>query len=135
MNQSNNIIYLRHSSILALPIIGSLVYTMQLMMLKNALTKTIYISRRENSAKGQLMRMFSEKKLVFCQTYKLGNLLEKIKSNIVFDVDTLDIESMSRPQLYELMWTLVFCQSVTIASRKSLNLILPLDFPVYESKK
>jgi hypothetical protein len=135
MNQSNNVVYLCYSPILSIPIVGDLCYLVQRYVINHNLSKKIYIARGKSLVRSQIVMDLKKNDVVFCQTYKLGSLLEGIKSDIVFDIDDLYLKKMSRSDLYDLMWTLVFCDSVTIACRKSLNNFLPLDFPTHELEK
>jgi hypothetical protein len=113
-------------------VLSDLGYLLQISGLKMGLVRAVYVSRRKTNLRQQLLRRLSREKMVFCQTYKLGRALEVVTTRLVFDDTVLNLRNMNKNNLYELMWTLVFCNSVTPQSRKKLKGIVTDEYPTFK---
>lgn len=131
MNQSLRVTYLSHSKLLFIPLLGTLLYKIQLCLFKKELLKFIFISRRNNQFRNKLLTKVSQKsRCVLCQSYKFARLLENIKSEIILDISIKNLSALSQNEAYSLMWSLVHSNAVTPRTKNSIKDFISRNFPV-----
>jgi len=131
MRQATRITYLSYSKIPSIPILGPLFYTLQSYLYEKGAINSIFISlRKTNLQKKLLAKISKSSSLIVCKSPKFGRLLETFDSEIVLDISVNRIEDLIQPELYNLMWSLVFAKSVTQKAKKTLGNFIPKDFPV-----
>ena len=123
MKKLPKIIFLRHSPILFIPILGTFLYALQKYLYLKGFTKCIYLSRKTNKFKDYLLETLSKDNSIFiCQTYKLGVILKKIDQKIISDFSApKNFEKLPINKLHEISWTLILSDSLTTRTKKSLN--------------
>jgi hypothetical protein len=126
-----DIIYLHHSPLLFIPILGELTYLLQTILFRNNLIMNIYISNKKQKMRELLINSIGDKKIIFCRSYKFGTFLKNFSSDLVFDDTGVNLKLMNKDDLRSLMWALVFCKSITKESRAVLKGFIPQDYPIY----
>jgi len=131
MPQSTRITYLSYSKIPSIPILGPLFYILQSYLYEKRATNSIFISRRKTGLQKKLLAKISKSSsLTVCKSPKFGRQLETFDSELVLDISIDRIGGLTQPELYDLMWSLVFAKSVTQKTKKTLDNFIPEDFPV-----
>ena len=131
MNQSPRVAYLYHSRILFIPLVGTILYKLQLYLFEKGLVNIVYVSRKENKLRDKLLSGISNKtNYVVCRSVKIGRIFEKVKSEKILDVDNTNYSKLTQEENYSLMWTLTFSDSITTETKKSLNDFIPENFPI-----
>lgn len=131
MGPYSNIIRLNHSPILDNPILGSVFYIIQLILVKLNITSMVWMSNKSDLIKDSLIKMLNQKnKKLVCTSHKFGRSLSKFKNEIILDENVSFVKNLSTNEAYNLMWTLVNSTAVTKKTESSLGDFLPNDFPV-----
>lgn len=131
MNRLNKIVYIRHSSLLFLPFVGTLLYKLQNYLYDKGVVEILYISRKENPQKGKLIKKISSKAdTVVCQSYKFGRILRPLEPTVVADFNApAGFKNQPLEKLHEIAWTLILSDRVTQKTKKSFGDFLPETFP------
>ena len=131
MNQSPRTTYIYHSSFLFIPLIGTLLYQIQIYLFDKGLLGFIYISRRKQKLQKKLIKNITSKSSeIIVKTYKFSRLLRNINIPITLDLELANYKNLKIDQLYALMWSLVYVSFVTHKTKISLGNFLPKNFPV-----
>jgi len=131
MSRSHNSVFIKHSKILFLPVLGTFIYLLQNYLFEKDLLINIKISRRNNKARDKLLESISKKSNnVVVQSPKLSRLLKKINAEIINDFIIEDLKSLNTGKLYDLMWTFVFSDYVSAKTKEPLKNFLYKSFPV-----
>lgn len=120
------------SKLLSLPVLGNLLYRMQLLMVKAGLSTQYWISRKDVPLRGQLLTEIEKRAVImFCSAWQLGRQLENLHGKYVFDYTGPHPKHLSLTELYNLEWALILAQSVTSQSIKKLGNLLPQSYPFW----
>lgn len=125
-------IYLYHCPLLFIPILGEILYSLQFYLLERGLLRTIYISNKKQKLRDKIIKKFDKDIIVVCRSHRFGRLLKDLSAYLVFDETGVKTKSMKKSELYDLMWTLVFCEQITPRAKKSLNTFCPSDYPEFK---
>ena len=133
MSQYSNICILYYSGLMSLPIIGNFAYFIQSLLLNRGILKIFLASNKNSKGRKILFKDISQKfNFIYCRSYLLTRELRFLKQEKLI-LDTPNIKSpnrMAKEELYNLMWTMVFCRFVERKTKKNLKHFLPQDFPV-----
>ena len=131
MNNSFRTTYFYNNKIMSIPLIGDLFYIIQHYLFETGLNNHIFLSRKKSRIRDKLIRHVSnESASIVCRSIELGKMLEEINTAKIFDVSVKNYGKFNTEQLYFLMWSLVFSDSVTEKTKKSLGNFIPANFPV-----
>lgn len=136
MNQSCNFCILYHSRLLSLPILGDFFYLIQIQFLNVGILTIFTASDKKSKNRNILFKKISKKfNKIYCRSTKFARNLQSFKDKeLVLDKPNLKkIGAMDRKELYDLMWSLVFCKSVTQKTKGALRNFLPINYPVVEN--
>lgn len=127
-SQNVNIYY---HKLFSLPFFGTVFYKLQNILIGLNIMKSLFISLKNEALAKNMLNKFEAKNLVFIiKSTKLHVLLKNIQNFKILDCPGINIKKMSNDNLYDLMWTLVFCDAITPKTRKVIVKILPADFPI-----
>jgi len=129
---TNRIFYLNHAGIFSIPFLGSVLYLLQMYLIKKDLITRIYMSRKKQKLQEKNIRMIKNSKIVFVQSSKFGLMLKNFNGHLVFDVPAIDVQPLTKQELYDLMWTGVFCRTITKRSKIAFKTFVPADFEEYK---
>ncbi len=127
--QSDKIV-IKYNKLLSIPLLGTFLYQIQLALLKSKLISFIYVSRKPNNALKNTFAVINSFETAIIKSLNIYPILKNIKVYKLLDFTDLDINNMTTPQLYDLMWTLVLCNSITHKTKHVVAKILPPDYPV-----
>ncbi len=127
---SKTIIWLKYTPLLSLPLIGTFLYIVELFLFKRNLLLSIYLSRKENIYRNLLIKEANHQAIkIICTNYKLAFTLLNFKPPIYLDVNKIKINKLNQNDLYDLMWTLVFCKATTEKTHIYLKGFIPENYP------
>lgn len=129
----NNFCLLYYSETLSLPIIGKLTYLIQIRLLDLGILKVFLASNKNSKPREILFKSISNKfGIIYCRSFKFGRNLKFFKNiKLILDMPYVKaVSKMERLELYDLMWSLVFCEWVTKRTKRVLKGVLPLNYPV-----
>lgn len=129
-NIKNEIINIYYNKILSIPLISSFAYLIQIILFKNNLTSNIFVSNKNNHLRNTLLNQLSNPLTIMVKSSNMQNILKKINANKVFDCPAIKLDDQSINSLYQIMWTLIYCDSVTKKTKLLLNKLLPVNYPV-----
>jgi len=133
MNRYFNYCNLYYSPIMSLPIVGNSLYFFQIQLLRFGIFNFYIASNKKAKERILLFKEISKKyKLIFCKSTHFARNLQIFRTNDLI-LDTPKIENVSKMttgKLYDLMWSLVFCNYVTAGTKKVLSNFLPPGFVV-----
>jgi glycosyltransferase involved in cell wall biosynthesis len=111
---------------------GKILNYFQLIMFKCGLLSTFYLSANNLENANALINSVNKKyDVLYIHNTIFGRGL-KILENKKLVLDLLpgfDLNKLTKNELYDLMWTLVFCKYVTEPTKKKLKPIIPSNFP------
>lgn len=118
-----------HHKTLSLPIVSDLLYILQIKLLENDLSNTIVISLKNSILRNKLLNLLKNSTIIVVKTPKLYNLLKNFHSYKIFDCPPLKLSDKTIDYLYQVMWTLVYCDAVTKNTKRLLNSLIPNNYP------
>lgn len=125
---------IRHTKILAIPVFNAFIYIIETLLLRVGIISDVWISRAQNIFKDGLIKTINNKqKRIICKSYKLQSVLQEIESNIVLDLETKSLKHLSREDLYQIMWSLVFAKAVTARTKMAVKELIPDDYKVLKT--
>ena len=132
MNQLSRVIVLRHSRLLYISLLSTILYKLQNYLYDRRIISTVWISRKENSERDKLLKKTSRNSAsIICKSSKFGRVLTRLKLKIISDFEApSNLRNRSINELHEILWTLVLSEAVTPRTKKSLSNFLPKKFPV-----
>ena len=124
---------LRYSRIISLPIIGTVVYSMECWLVVALQVPVVWASAKYSSQRDMLFTVMSRTyKTIYCQSSRFGRLLHSIKTTLVLDVaDGDEANHLRINSLYDVMWSLVFVDFVSERTKRTLGRLLPEDYPLW----
>lgn len=131
----NKIIYINHSPVLSLPIVGSLLYYMQFLMIKKRILRNMFISAKDSKQMRRLLKAIPKESRLYCKTYKIGRLLNLVAAPATFDQAGLVLNGMTVDELYALMWTLLYCKNVSERASWGIKNMLPDNYQIISDQK
>lgn len=133
MKRSRSICELHYSRLLSVPLLRDILYATQLWMVCNTDIHHVYISAKNHKNTHSLFRELNRKYLtIVCTSYKFSRVLANVSVPCVLRLNPIDPKSLSMPELYKLLWTLVHVSYVTPKTKDYLSFFIPEDFPVIE---
>lgn len=130
MHPSYNIYYLYYSDLLLFPYLRTLLYILQLVLLKMEWSHIVILSYDNNRWQKRLISLIPIHSRLYCRSTRLGRVLSQFKQKIIFDIYPIDFTRLTTAALYDLMWTLVYCEAVTAQARIALANFIWDDFPI-----
>ena len=124
-----------YSRILSLPVAGEVIYLFQIYLLEHEMIKNIFVSLKPSKYQDELIkRMKNMDSLIVVTSIKLFSLIKIIpRQKLIFDTSTLELSSLTTVELYDLMWTLLFCGSVSRFVKLKLQKIISKNYPVCQN--
>ena len=138
MKQYADYCILNYSSFLSRPIIGDFIYNIQILLIRFKWYKIFFASCKKSSSRNYLFKLISQKyKLIYCSSFYLERSLRYFSgSDLILDLPfSKKINFNYKQELYNLMWSLVYCAYVTERTKSIIELILPSNFPVINDRK
>src|SRR3972149_1608773 len=135
MSQYPNICILYYSELLSLPGVGNVVYVVQSLLLNCGILKIFLASGKNSKERKVLFKQISQKfNWVDCRSHLFARELQFLeKSKPILNTPYIKRPNkLSKEELYNLMWALVFCKFVTKETKDSLVSFLPTNYPVFE---
>lgn len=132
MTQSSSHCTLHYLKLLSIPYVGNVLYWLQIRAVKMLRFRHIFASNRNSIARDSLFRILPNMfHTIYCPTFKFGRTLHQFqKANIIFSGTSIRVNTYTRQELHNLMWTLVYCRAVTLSAEYTLHDFLPDDYPV-----
>ncbi len=122
---------LYHSRLFSIPIVGELLYRMEIFFIQNYHPRKLWASNFNHPSRQKLFEAINQKySRVFIRSTKFGNTLNIIKKDKIADF-VVSTPDLPKNELFNLMWSLVSCDSVTIRTRQSLGDFLPPHYPIF----
>ena len=133
MHQPPSVLRIYHSDKwLTLPYIGSLLYLLQIIFLRVGFCSLVVICHRDNQWQKKLLSFIPKNAILYCRSATLGRTLVNFQREIVFDDPSIKASAMTTAELYALMWTLLYCASMTRSAKETLSDFVYDDFPTVE---
>jgi hypothetical protein len=133
MNQYFKTSCLYQSKLLPFFLLDSIFYPLQLKLLDLGLISVFWASAQKSKSRESLFGSISQNfDAVYCRSLEFGGGLKIFKEGqLVLDISTLkNTRKMGKEELYNLMWSLVFCKFVTKRTKRLLKGFLPDNYPV-----
>ena len=133
MSQYSNICILYYSRFLSSSFVGNLVYPIQIVLFDFGLLNSFFASSKKSVYRRILFRKISQKfTKIYCRSYRFSRELKFLSNqNLILDISPdKRLGDMGKEDLYQLMWSLVFCKSVSLRTKKLLTNFLPTNYPV-----
>lgn len=128
----HSIYKVNHSKALSVPLLGSLLYRMQIFFIEGDIIHQCWVSSRENRYREHLLRTVTQRaSTVLCGAWQLGRQLTPLQGNFVFDFTDRHPKHMSLAELYCVQWALILAASVTLRSVKRLGNLIPSSYPIW----
>lgn len=137
MRPSGNIYTLSHHWALGIPGIGETLYGVQWVLLQSPYWHHLWVSRRKSIGKVAVTDFLKQHaSCIMCTSVTLSETLKMLPGKeIVFAADIEeDPIAMSREQLQNLLWTLVYCTRITKAAKGNVSSFIPRSFPVFQGE-
>jgi len=132
MNPYNSFSILYYSKALSIPFLGSFLYLLQIQLLNLGLLRIFFASNKKNKIRKTLFKALSRKfQITYCRSTKFSRNLDIFEKGKLA-LDTPDIQrpkKMNKLKLYDLMWSLIFCDFVTEKTKRSIKEFLPDNYP------
>jgi glycosyltransferase involved in cell wall biosynthesis len=119
MTPSSKTLYIKYSPFLSFPIIGNLLYLLQILIIKLGIYNSLFVSEQWKKMLPTALGFLSQQSTkIICQTTRLGFLIRKVCSPILLDISDQNELSLSDYSKYEqIMWSLVFSTHFSIETR------------------
>ena len=104
-------------------------------MLNLGILKVFLASGKQNNYRKILFKIMSQKFIkIYCRSFKFERDLQNFRNKeLILDTRVLKLSNLGEAELYNLMWSLVFCNSVTRQTKDYLKTFLPINYPVTEN--
>jgi glycosyltransferase involved in cell wall biosynthesis len=127
--KNNQKITIYYHKLMSVPLVCDALYKIQLSLLKNNLTNSLFVSTKKNKYKNPLIKYLPQDNILIVETPRISNFLGNIKNPKIVNLPNLELKNMSINALYDLVWTLVFSDAVTPETRRNIDKILPSNYP------
>jgi hypothetical protein len=121
MDKQKNYIYLKHSNLLSIPLLGSSIYLLQIILvLLKIKNLSIFFSNENRKLSRFLIKECNQSNCgIVCRTVKIGYILKFLERNVVLDLDHKDRLLVNNDEQYQnLMWTFVFVTGFSFQTKK-----------------
>ena len=134
MKRNSNFCILYCSKLLSFNKIEVFFYRIQITLLNFNLIKIFFASNKDSKSRRILFRKMSQKfNKIYCKSFKFARDLHFFKNKeLILDLYVEKLRKMDKEELYNLMWSLVFCKFVTQKTKSSLRNFLPKNYQVTE---
>ena len=117
----HDIYYLYYSEWLLIPYLRNILYITQIVVIRLQWSNRIIVCNSNNRWQKKLIALIPAKALLYCRSEKIGRSLLYFKQKKIFDAYPVDFTIFSTTALYDLMWTLILCNSITKNSKLALK--------------
>ncbi len=125
---------LHYSSVLGIPVVGEVLYIIQIFGIQLGVLHSCWISKKDV---GLRQRLFGEvthrADFLFVFAWQLGSQLITLRKRYVLAYQGKILAALSLAQLYDLQLAVLHAQSVTSESLKFLNPLLPSNYPIWRT--
>jgi hypothetical protein len=120
-----NEIKICYSKLLSIPVVNTIIYCIEILLLKTMVLHTVFISKKNNFLREKLLSELEkiENKNLRITNYKLANLFFTNFSPIILDIEIskVEIEKFTQSEWYDLMWSFVLADQVTKKSQRTVS--------------
>lgn len=132
LSTNTTVTYIGHSPLLFVPILGDVIYKAQIHFYKLGVIKNIWISRKINENRTDLLNLVSRKSdFAVINSYKFGRHLSILKCKIISNFEVPEsFKKFNLNRLHDVSWTIILSYGVTEKTKKSLKSFLPRNITV-----
>jgi glycosyltransferase involved in cell wall biosynthesis len=128
-NNIQNKINIYYHKALSLPFVDKFLYIAQITCLKNNIINNIFVSLKSSSLRDELLSLLNSNSILVVKSSKLSPILKNIYSHKILDDTSLKLTNQNIEYLYDIMWTLVYCDAVTSRTKHVIEKMLPSNYP------
>jgi hypothetical protein len=137
MSQYIKASFLYRSKLLPSFFFDAILYPLQQKLLAFGLLNVFWVSAKRSKSRQNLLRGISQSfSTIYCRSLEFARDLNIFKEDqLILDIPTLkNTRKMGKEELYNLMWSLVFCKFVTKRTKRLLKSYLPDNYPVIKEQ-
>jgi hypothetical protein len=121
MDKHKNYIYLKHSNLLSIPLLGSSIYLLQIILvLLKVKNLSIFFSNENRKLSRFLIKECNQSNYgIVCKTVEIGYILKFLDRNVLLDLNSKPELLVNDDKQYQnLMWTFVFVTTFSSQTKK-----------------